>query len=85
MRFGRRLQAESPVRLTRARIHGLLVRLHPDGSGTVRFGNDLYRRELTDLPPEYLRENLILILQDRFDLSKAEAEALLDSPPASDL
>ncbi len=51
--------------------------LHADGSGTVTLGNDDHRIRIDDLPPEYLRGNLLLILQDRFDLTSGQAAAEL--------
>ena len=52
--------------------------LHPDGTGTVTVGNDQERTRLDNLPPDYVKDNLLLILQDRFDLTPEEAEKELE-------
>lgn len=53
--------------------------LRKDGSGYVRIGNETHHRELADLPINYLKRNLLLIMADRFDLTEKEAQALLTS------
>jgi len=52
--------------------------LKPDGSGIVTVGNETGHQKLETLPADYLKDNLLLILQDRFDLTAEEAEAEFD-------